>query len=143
MMDADVAKHASGATDAQLRYATWLHWAGLLSLAALIGTFALYVTGVIEPLTPLEELAESWRLPADELLRRTGRQTGWDWVQWLHKGDILNLSGIALLSGCSVLPLLAIVPNYLRQRQRLFAALCLLHIALLGLAASGLLSIGH
>jgi hypothetical protein len=51
--------------------------------------------------------------------------------------------GIAILSGCSALPLLAVTGIYLRRGDRLFAALCLLQVAVLVLAASGLIAPGH
>ena len=41
------------------------------------------------------------------------------------------------------LELLALLPLYLRQRERLYAALCVAQVAVLLLAASGLLTAGH
>ena len=48
-----------------------------------------------------------------------------------------------MLTGASLLALLALLPLYLRQRDRLYAALCVAQVAVLLLAASGLLTAGH
>jgi ABC-type glycerol-3-phosphate transport system permease component len=34
-----------------------------------------------------------------------------------HKGDLSNLIGIALLAGCSLPPLLGLIPMYLKRRD--------------------------
>ncbi len=127
----------------QIRYAEWLRWSGWFGLALLVGTFLLYAFGVLAPLIPVEELALVWNRPSGDLLQQTGRSAGWDWLFMLDKGDMLNMLGIAILAGCSVLPLLAVTGIYLRRGDRLFAVLCLLQVAVLMLAASGVISAGH
>lgn len=61
----------------------------------------------------------------------------------MHRGDIAGLVGIAVLAGCSVLCLLALVPMYLRRGDRAYAALCVAEAAVVVLAASGVLAAGH
>jgi hypothetical protein len=48
-----------------------------------------------------------------------------------------------MLAGCSALCLLAIIPAYVRRRDTVYAIVCLLEIAVLVLAASGILTSGH
>jgi hypothetical protein len=127
----------------QLRYAELLQWGGWAGLALLVATFVVYVAGLLPRLIAVDELPQMWRLPADELLRATGQSPGWAWVRLLDHGDVLNVLGIALLAGCSVVPLLAIVPTYLRRGDRIFAVLCVLEVAVLAMAASGLISAGR
>ncbi|MCX8115658.1 MAG: hypothetical protein N3D71_11395 [Burkholderiaceae bacterium] len=127
----------------QLRYAAWLYWGSSLGLALLVIAFIVHAVGMLEPLIPHADLPRAWTMPAAEMLRSTGQSPGWGWVRLLDRSDILNLAGIALLSSCSAAPLLAVVPIYLKRRERLFAALCVLQVAVLALAASGLVRVGH
>jgi hypothetical protein len=136
MSDADVPPE-------HVRYAEWLRWTGWLGLAVLVGAFLVYVTGIVPPAIPLEQLPRLWRLPSHELMAGHGIQGGWNWVRALDRSDMLNLLGIAMLSGCSALPLLAATEVYLRRGDRLLAALCVLQVAVLVLAASGLFAAGH
>jgi hypothetical protein len=127
----------------QIRYAEWLRWSGWLGLAVLVGAFGLYVAGVLPPVIPVDQLPQAWRLSSRELMLQHGLQGGWSWIRSIARGDMLNMLGIAILSGCSALPLLAVTGIYLRRGDRLFAALCLLQVAVLVLAASGLIAPGH
>ena len=65
------------------------------------------------------------------------------WAALAAHGDIANLLGIALLAGCSLPPLLALVPLYASRGDRVYAGLCLAQVAVLVLAASGVLRVGH
>ena len=67
----------------------------------------------------------------------------WGWLALVHKGDVAGLAGIAILAGCSLVGLLALVPLYLRRGDRAYAALCLAEVAVVLLAASGWISGGH
>ena len=127
----------------QLRYARWLEWGTRVGLAALILIFLAYGIGLVEPHVPHSRLPEVWNLPVSQFLAATGLPTGWGWLAFAHRGDIANLLGIAMLTGASLLAWLALLPLYLRQRDRLYAALCVAQVAVLLLAASGLLTAGH
>ena len=125
------------------RYAQWLHWSGWLGLLVLVGAFVVYATGLVAPVIPLERLPELWQLSSKDVMQLHGIKGGWNWIRALDRSDMLNVLGIAILSGCSALPLLAVTPIYLRRGDRTYAALCLLVVAVLVLAASGLITAGH
>lgn len=127
----------------QLRYAAWLQWGGSLGLASLVLAFVVHLTGILDPLIENALLPQAWAMPASEMLRSTGQSPGWGWVRLLDRSDMLNLAGIALLASCSAVPLLAVVPIYRKRGDRIFAALCVLQVAVLALAASGLIHVGH
>lgn len=126
------------ARDDQARYASLLAWGSRAGLAVLVGSFLLYVAEVVPPLVPHEELPELWSASAADFLERAGISTGWHWTQFVHHGDIMNLVGIALLAFCSVPCLLAVMPIYWSSHQRALFAVCALELAVLMLAASGL-----
>ena len=135
----------AGATQslAQMLYAALLDWGARIGLLMLVLGFALYVLGASVPLVPLERLPGLWSQPAASYLRQTGTPTGWGWLALVHKGDLLNLVGITLLAGCSLPPLLGSAWLYLKQRDWPMATICLLVVAVIVLAASGVLTAGH
>ena len=126
----------------QRRYALWLAWGTRLGLACLILAFAAYLFGVA-PHVPIERLPALWELSAPQLLNETGMRAGWHWASLLHRSDMLLLAAIALLSSISVACVAAVVPAFAKRGDRVFVAICVLQIAVLLLAASGLLASAH
>ncbi|MFO1218363.1 MAG: hypothetical protein U1E89_08345 [Burkholderiaceae bacterium] len=127
----------------QLRYATLLERGTRLGLAVLVLSFAAYASGLLQPFVPLDRLPELWGLPVGQYLQQTHTPTGWGWIALVTHGDIAGLSGIVILTGCSVACLLALVPLYLRRGDKAFALLCVVEVAVIVLAASGVLAGGH
>jgi hypothetical protein len=125
------------------RYAYLLDWGTRLGVLALIASFAAYVFGVLTPHVPLEKLPSVWNLPVSAFLQQTATPTGWGWLSLAHKGDLSGLIGISILAGCSLPPLLGLIPLYVKRRDYVYAALCTGVIAVLVLAASGVLTGGH
>jgi hypothetical protein len=131
-------------TDAvPLRYAQVLDGGTRLGLVLLLASFVLYVAGVLPPHVPLERLPELWHLPVGRYLELTGAPTGWSWLALLHRGDVLGLSGIALLAGWSAVCLLSLLPIYRARGEAFYVGLCLAQVVVLLMAASGLLGAGH
>ena len=128
---------------AQSRYARWLTWGTRLGLALLVLGFLGYVGGIIAPHVPIERLPALWGRSAAELLSATGVRSGWGWAAALHRSDMLVLAAIALLASCSIPCLAAVLPVFRRRREMVFVTICLLQIAVLVLAASGLLASAH
>ena len=126
----------------QLRYARWLAWGTRAGLACLVLAFAAYLFG-IAPHVPIERLPALWELSAPQLLRETGMKPGWHWASLLHRSDMLLLAAIALLSSISIACVAAVVPAFAKRGDRVFVAICVLQIAVLLLAASGLLASAH
>ncbi len=127
----------------QLRYAQWLDWGTRVGALVLLITFAAYVLGWLPPRIAANELPALWHLSAGEFTRQTGAPQGWDWLGHLQQGDMAALLGIAMLAGCSLPSLLALVPLYLRSADRAYAVICLAEVAVVLLAASGVLNAGH
>lgn len=127
----------------QLRYARLLDWGTRIGLLVLLSSFAAYVLGLAEAHVPPERLPQLWQHPVGRYLELTDSPAGWGWLALVHRGDIAGLVGIVILAGCSVLALLALVPLYLRRGDRAFVALCIAEVAVVVLAASGVLAAGH
>lgn len=134
----------------QLRYAAVLDVSRLLGLGILIVTFALYISGAIKPAVPLDELPRYWSLNAHDFHAALSADhfdgappaTGWRWVSHLGGSDFLNMIGICLLAGATIVCFVAIVPVFVRRRDWVFAILAALQAILLFLTAVGFWSGG-
>jgi hypothetical protein len=129
--------------EAETAYGRWLGRGTQAGLGALAASFVVYVTGILAPLVPLEELPRLWQQPVSQFVAATGAPTGWGWVARLGTGDYLNLLGVALLASVTALAYARVLSVYLRRGDRWHAALAVAQIAVLLLAASGLLTGGH
>jgi hypothetical protein len=130
-------------TAPQERYALWLKWGTRAGMLLLILGFFAYVTDLIGSHVPLERIPELWHRPAADLLAEIGLRPGWGWAELAHRSDMAILLGIGVLASCSIPCLAAVIPIFLARGERAFAAICVLEIAVLALAASGVLSVGH
>lgn len=144
--------HLSGAADAdQLLYASILAKGMYLGLGLLLVTFTLYMTGLVQPGIPIEELPRLWTLSAHEYLEVVNHEflhrpevvDGWRWIYLLGMGDFLNFVGIALLSGVTIVCYLGVIPSLLRKKDWIYTTIAALEVIVLVLAASGLVAVGH
>lgn len=127
----------------QQRYARWLETGARIGLAVLVVSFIAYGAGLLQATVPPQRLPALWSLPVAAYLQQTQTPVGWGWLWHLRQGDMTPLLGIAVLAGCSMSCLLAVVPQYARRGDQAFVALCLAEVAVIVLAASGWLTGGH
>lgn len=127
----------------QLRYARWLEWGSRLGQCVLAVSFTLYLLGLMQPLIPPESLPQYWTLPVKDFLRATESPSGWLWLSLLDRSDMAGLLGISILAGSSLLAVLALLPLYWRRKDYAFVLLCAGQMAVLLLAASGVLMPTH
>lgn len=125
---------------AQERYARWLELGARAGLALLVIGLVVYATGMLAPHVPIEGLPALWTLPAERYLQEARITPGWGWAMLVHRSDHLTLAGIAVLAGCSILPLGTSLAAFRASGERTLAILCALEIAVLLLAASGFLA---
>ncbi len=125
-----------GVSPEQLRYARVLSVGMWTGLALLIATFAAYLAGALPVQAPFEDLPRLWSLPVGQYLHEIGLETGWAWLA-SGRGDLLALSGIALLAGLSMPCLLLLVPAYARRGDRAHLVITLALVGVLALAAAG------
>ena len=89
------------ASEQQL-YARIVYHMNHLGLFVLVVGFVLYLTGMLAPHVPLEDLPKYWSLPLDQYLEKTGTPTGWQWISELGYGDAAPLLGVALLASITI-----------------------------------------
>ena len=144
-------KMTTEATQEQLLYATILEKGMLIGLALMFITFALYVFRIMPAAVPLSEISGYWSQPVHEYLVEVNNNflhwdhlpTGWSWLKLIGKGDFVNFIPIAILSGVTIFCYLAIVPGLFKRGDKAYAIMALAEAAILALAASGLLAVGH
>lgn len=127
----------------QRRYATLLDWGAKTGFAVAVVAFAAYVSGVLPAHVALEQLPVLWTQSLEAYLAETGAPTGWGWLAQLGHGEHAGIAGIAILSGCSIPCLLAVMPLFAKRGEKVMATVCALVVAVLLLAASGILTAGH
>ncbi|CAG0957761.1 hypothetical protein BURK1_00546 [Burkholderiales bacterium] len=127
----------------QRRYATLLDWGAKTGFAVAVVAFAAYVSGVLPAHVALEQLPVLWTQSLEAYLAETGAPTGWGWLAQLGHGEYAGIAGIAILSGCSIPCLLAVMPLFAKRGEKVMATVCALVVAVLLLAASGILTAGH
>jgi hypothetical protein len=135
----------------QVLYASILEKGMLMGLVLLLITFAIYLLGILEPAVPLNKIASFWKMDVDSYLKTINEQflkmehapTGWAWLSLLHKGDFVNFSGVAMLSGVTIICYISIVPGLFRKGDIAYAVMAIAEVVILTLAASGLLTVGH
>ncbi len=118
-------------------YARWLAAGSRLSFALLAATFIMYLTGAVPALVPIEELPKYWALSAAEYAAATGTPTGWRWLDFLGRSDVMNLVGIACVATVTLVCFARLVPEFVRQRDSVYTAIALMELWVLALAASG------
>lgn len=131
------------ASPEQIRYASILEKGMYIGLLILFITFAIYGFRILKPYIPLSKISGYWNMNVHEYLHHAHIKTGWSWIGMLKYGDFLNFIGIAILAGVTIICYLSIVPILLKNRDIVYAVLALLEVLILGLAASGILAVGH
>ncbi len=142
----------SGEADAdQLLYAGILAKGMYLGLGILILTFIIYMTGLVQPGIPIEELPRLWTLGVHDyteavnhdFLHRPEVVVGWGWVGLVGMADFMNFIGIAVLSAVTIVCYLGLLPSLFRKKDWIYASIAVLEVIVLALAASGLVAVGH
>jgi hypothetical protein len=105
-------------------------------------TYTLYLSGILSPSVPLEEVPGHWGHGVDEYLAATHTPQGWGWTGLLGYGDFLNYLGFALLGLTTVICYTTLIARFAKTRNRVLLVICTLELLVLCVAASGLLGSG-
>ena len=130
------------ASKEQTAYADILFYGCWVGLALMVATYLVYVSGVITPHIPLEDMPKYWSQPVGVYLEAGKVPTGWGWVSLLTKGDFLNFLGVVLLAGLSIICYLRVMPSLLRNKDTVMFWIAAVEVLVLLLAASGIVGGG-
>jgi hypothetical protein len=117
--------------DPQEIYARWLQTGSKIAFAFALIAFVLYLAGIPAPLLPLQDLPRLWTLSAAGMMREAHAPGGWSWIHFLRYGDYINVLAIALFPLLALICVARVIPDFLRQGERLQAALAILQVLVL------------
>jgi hypothetical protein len=137
-----MAEDKTKATGEQIVYANILNIGMIIGLAIIVVTFIVYMSGILSSFIPPQEIPKYWTMSSKNFIHSLGAPTGWDWLAMIGKGDYLNFIGIAFLAGLTILCYLTILPILIRKKDTPFIIIAILEVAVLALAASGILKSG-
>jgi hypothetical protein len=130
------------ASQEQLVYANLLGKGALTGLGLLVISFIVYITGVLPNVVSFDKIQSYWKLRVGEYIHQANSPTGWKWVGLLNNGDILNYIGIVVLAGMTLICYLRLIPIFVRKKDTVYLVITIVEIAVLLLAASGILTAG-
>ncbi|MCI4625533.1 MAG: hypothetical protein L3V56_06190 [Candidatus Magnetoovum sp. WYHC-5] len=130
------------ATEEQLVYANLLSIGMKIGMLMLIVSFLVYVSGILTPHVPVDDLPKLWSMSVHDYLEKTNVHSGWGWFTMLNKGDFLNFFGIAFLSAVTMVCFIRIIPILFRKNDRVYGVIAIIEVVVLVLAASGILKGG-
>ena len=127
----------------QRLYANILFYLNLIGLFILLTGFTLYLTGVITPLVPLEDLPRFWSLSLDEYIEKSNMPTGWQWISKIGYGDIAPMLGIAVLASVTFVCYFVLLFQFLKRGVKILALIVSIELLLILLSASNLIQVTH
>lgn len=138
-IDSDDKKQAPPVEAYSLVYARLMAFLAHFGFVLVLITFFLYVSGTIEPRIPIQKMPQQWQLSALDYLKANQLHGGWNWVKNLDKGDCLSFAGIAFLAGVTLICYFSLLVQLVRKKKWVLAAFVVGQLAILLLAASGIL----
>lgn len=135
-------KEAHRPTREQIIYANLLVigvWTGIFTLLI---TYTIYLSGLLPSHVDMALIPKVWGKGVDHYLEITHSPHGWGWISLLTKGDFINYIGFVLLGLLTVFCFIVLLRGYIRNKNWIFSIIAFLEIAVLCLAASGILGSG-
>lgn len=126
----------------QMRYAVILERGAYLGILIMLITYAIYALGILAPHVPIEVVTQNWHLGVNEYLKVTNSPTGWDWLALVGTGDFINYIGLVLLAVMTIICYATLIMPYFKCGDYIYLSIVLAEIAVLTLAASGILGSG-
>ena len=127
----------------QKRYANILWFCSWTGICVLVITFLLYMGGLFNPLVEPSKMPLYWGMNVHQYAQVTHAPSGWAWLTLLNHSDYLNLVGLAFLGIVSILGYCSLLIDYLRKKDIPYITMVGMEIAVIILAASGVLHISE
>ena len=125
----------------QRLYANILFYLTLIGLFILLTGFTLYLTGVITPIVPLEELPQFWSLSLNEYMEKSNMPSGWQWISNIGYGDIAPMLGIAVLASVTFMCSFMLLFQFIKRVVKIIVPIVSIELLLILLSASNLVQV--
>ena len=129
-------------SQAQLRYACILKKATMTGSIILIGAYLVYLFDLLPSFVPINDIHQFWGLNLQDYVAKSGIPLNWGWITSLNHGDMVSYIGIVFLTGASIICLGAIIPVFLKEKDKNYVVIVVVQIFVFIVAASGLTG-GH
>jgi hypothetical protein len=138
-------KQETGHADkVQLAYAGILSKATTLGIIFVIIGYIVYVFQLMPLSVPIDQVAGNWGLRASEFHHKVpAAPSGWSSFGQAGTGDALSYISIIYLGAVTMLCLVAAGIAFLREKNMIYTFISFAQLAVLMLAAAGLVSGGH
>ncbi|WP_299977270.1 DUF1634 domain-containing protein [Desulfobacula sp.] len=133
---------ASRPSKEQVIYANILVIGVWIGLALLFVTYFIYLSGLMPSHVDMTLITQNWDKGVNEYLEITHSPHGWGWLALLGNGDFLNYIGLVFLALLTIVCYLVLIKGYVTKKDWIYAAIAFLEVAVLSIAASGLLGSG-
>lgn len=124
------------------RYAMVLQILAPIGLGILIIGYLIHILGFSRPFIPMNEMPLYWGQNSHEFVESTGRISGWSRFGESGYAEKIGFSGLAILASVTLAAFLAILPDFIRNKNHFYTALALLQILVLIFSASGWITTG-
>jgi hypothetical protein len=138
----DIDKQSLKPSKEQIIYANLLLMGMVAGIITLSITYTIYLTGLLPAHVDMQLISANWGKGIHEYLEITHSPNGWGWIALLGRGDFLNFIGFVLLGTMTIICYLVLVRGYIREKNWIYTTISVLEIAVLTLAASGILGSG-
>ncbi len=130
-------------TSRRRAYADWMETGTRIGAGGLAFAYLAYVTGLLPPHVPINTIVAHWHLPAAEMASACGFYRGTSWIHAFREGDYLTVLLLAFLATVTIWSFARLIPFLIRERDLPMMLVVLAQLAILVLAASGVLHVGH
>ena len=103
----------------------------------------MYLTGVITPIVPVEELPRFWSLSVNEYIEKSNMPTGSQWISNIGYGDIAPMLGIAVLASVTFMCYFVLLFQFIKRGVKIFVLIVFIELLLILFSASNLVQVTH
>lgn len=112
-------------------------WGVRVGIIGMIVTFALYLTGLVQPFIAPSRLTGLIGGGVTAYVRDNQVPTGWDWLSLIERSDMLSLASLVFMVGVIAAAYVALVPVLIRQGNRIYLGIVIAQLGVFFLAAFG------
>jgi hypothetical protein len=131
--------------DVQIAYAKTLDIVTHVGIVVIAVGYLVYILGVLPDSVSIDAIAANWHLRASEMQHQLPVPSGWSFttsIDSMLKGDVISYMTIIYISLSMIACLLVAAYVFMREKNFAYTLISILQVAILCIAASGILMAG-